>query len=163
MSDYCKFNEQIQKSASKGRGKTGWICRVFSIRSREEMLILYKALVLHLVECCCRLWNPTTVSIGCIQGLENVQRSFTRCFAGLSVMNYWDRLKERKLYSLERRRKRCCIIYIRNFLNSLASQFGEGIIKQSYNHRIGPICQIPPLIQGASRRLRTISDNSLAV
>ena len=39
-SDKCKFNEEIKISASQGRGKAGWICRGFTIRGREEMLIL---------------------------------------------------------------------------------------------------------------------------
>ena len=61
------------------------------------MLILYKAVVPPLVEYCCPLWCPANLIIGFIRVLENV-------FFGMEELNFWDILKELKLYSLERRR-----------------------------------------------------------
>ena len=55
------------------------------------MLTLYKSMVLSLLEYCCPLWSPTKVTD--IQELENVQKIFTTKIAGMSELNYWERLK----------------------------------------------------------------------
>ena len=166
MSDTCKFKEQVRKASAKGRGRAGWICRVFTTRSRMEMLILYKTLVLPHLEYCCPLWCPTDSNLGLIRELENVQRNFTRRIAGMENLNYWGRLKELNLYSLERRRERFCIIYVWKIMNNLAPNFGgaeSGIISFYENSRRGILCVIPELVRGASSRLKTIRDNSLGI
>ena len=63
--------------------------------------------VLSLLEYCCQLWNPWNAKD--IQAIEAVQRTFTYKIAEVQNLNYWERLHELKLYSLQRRRE---IIYI---------------------------------------------------
>ena len=64
------------------------------------MLTLYKSLVLPILEYSSVLWCP--LSVGSIQKLEAVQWSFIRKITGTREMDYWQCLKELKLYSLER-------------------------------------------------------------
>ena len=74
------------------------------------MLTLLKSLVIPLLEYCCQLWNPRKAKD--IQGIEAIQRTFTYKIAEVQHLNYWERLHEIKLYSLQRRRERYVIIYI---------------------------------------------------
>ena len=63
------------------------------------------------MEYCCILWSPVTQEL--TQLLESVQKNFTSkiSFNTQQHLDYWDRLKELKLYSLERRRERYTVIY----------------------------------------------------
>ena len=66
-----------------------------------------------LLEYCCPLWNPSGPnSITLIKMLEGVQRTFTSKIHSLHELNYWQRLKELDLMSLQRRRERYIIIYV---------------------------------------------------
>ena len=47
-----------------------------------------------------------------IQAIEAIQRTFTYKITEVQHLNYWERLQELKLYSLQRRRERYIIIYI---------------------------------------------------
>ena len=47
-----------------------------------------------------------------IEEIEAVQRTFSSKIAGMKHLNYWKRLKELNLYSLQRRRERYTIIYV---------------------------------------------------
>ena len=163
ISDDAKFHDQNKKAAANGRGRAGWICRVFNTRSKHEMLILYKALVLPLLEYCSPLWNPS--GSGQIREIENVQRSFTRRIQGLENLNYWERLKELNLYSLERRRERYCIIYIWKILNNLAPNFSDPLeIELTLgSDRRGLKCKIPGIVSGAARSWKTIRENTLRI
>ena len=68
------------------------------------MTTLYKSLIrsllLFFLEYCCPLWNPSKVTE--IQLLEGVQKTFTSRIAGLQHFNYWDRLKQLNMMSLQR-------------------------------------------------------------
>ena len=46
------------------------------------------------------------------QAIEAIQRTFTYKITEVQHLNYWERLQELKLYSLQRRRERYIIIYI---------------------------------------------------
>ena len=90
----------------------GWILRVFHCRGRTLMVTLLKQLVHSRMEYCCVLWTPITQEL--ISLLESVQRNFTSKIMFENhpdPLDYWERLKELKLYSLERRRERYIIIY----------------------------------------------------
>ena len=73
------------------------------------MLTLLKSTVLPLVENCSQLWSPMKIG-----EMEGVQRNFTARIEGFSEIPYEDRLKRLKLYSLERRRERYIVIYIKS-------------------------------------------------
>ena len=50
------------------------------------------------------VWNPYEQNL--IEEVENVQRSFTSKIEELKEFDYYKRLKQAKIYSLERRRQK---------------------------------------------------------
>ena len=79
MESSAKFDAQIRSAAQKGKRNAAWILRVFTTRQERPMLILYKALVLSMVEYCSALWSPQ--KLGLVRELEGVQRAFTKKIA----------------------------------------------------------------------------------
>ncbi len=74
-------------------------------------MTLLKQLVYHTVEYNSVLWNPHH-SQEQINKLESIQNNFLkRIHTEQQCDDYWDRLILFKLYSLQRRRERYCIIY----------------------------------------------------
>ena len=82
--------------------------------------------------------------------LEAVQRSFTAKINSLYDLNYWDRLKKLRLYSLQRRRERFCIIQVWKILQKIYPN--DTLVSFHDNARLGPVADIPRLI---SRRQHT--------
>ena len=74
------------------------------------MLTFFKSLVIPLLEYCCQPWNPWKAND--IQAIAAIQRTFTYKITEVQHLHYWERLHERKLYSLQTRRERYMIIYI---------------------------------------------------
>ena len=70
---------------------------------------ILESLVIPLPECCCHLWNPFKAKD--IQAIEAIQRTFTYKITEVQHLNYWERLHELKLYSLQRLREHYMIIY----------------------------------------------------
>ena len=162
MGDTAGFNTQRSEVATRGRQRMGWILRTFATREAFPMLTLYKALVLPLLEYCCQLWCPT--AIGQIRQLEAVQRTFTSRVAGLAGYNYWERLQQLGLYSLERRRERYMIIYVWKIVCGLAPNVdGRDGISTHTSERRGRFCVVPPVNGRALQRVQTLRENSLLV
>ena len=55
-----------------------------------------------ILECCCQLWNSWKAKD--IQAIEAIQRKSIYKITEVQHLNYWERLHELKLYSLQRRR-----------------------------------------------------------
>ena len=105
---YCLLT--YRNIVKKARDKMGWMLRVFQSRQRSLMLTLLKSLVIPLLEYCCQLWNPWKAKD--IQAIEAIQQKFTDKITEVQHLNYWERLHELKLYSLQKRRKRYIVIYM---------------------------------------------------
>ena len=90
------------------------------------MLALFKSIVLSRLDYGSQLWSPFLIKH--ITQLEKIQRSFTKHITGVNDMPYHERLKSLRLYSLQRRRERYCIIYIWKIIESLAPNFSNPII-----------------------------------
>ena len=163
QSNGADYTEQIETLKTKGRRMAGWILRTFKTRERRPMLILFKSLVLPVVEYCSLVWSPGAIEK--VREVESVQRSFTSNIIGLSDINYWDRLCVLDLYSLERRRERFAILHVFKILKGLAPNFEYESYKiVAYTHiRLGLLCRIPPLKSRASSRLKTLKDRSFSV
>lgn len=73
------------------------------------MSILWKTIILPQLDYCSQLWAP--VKIGEMQEVEGIQRTFTSRIKGMDQLNYWERLEDLKLYSIDRRFERYRIIY----------------------------------------------------
>jgi hypothetical protein len=162
MSDNGTFDAHIDKVVARARRQMGWVLRTFATREAKLMLTLYKAIVLPLLEGCCQLWCP--IDIGHIRKLEAVQRTFTYRIAGMRDFNYWRRLKELGLYSLERRRERYIIIYVWKILSEMVPNVscGRDGIAAVVNPRRGRVCVIPPLNYRAIARVKRQKEASFA-
>ena len=82
------------------------------------MLTLLRSLVQPRLDYCSQLWSPSDQNS--INQLESVQRHLVNRIkdSKLQGMNYWDKLKDLKIYSQERRRERYQLIFIWFWLSS---------------------------------------------
>ena len=131
----------ICDTVKKARNKLSWILSAFKSRSVLTILTLFKSLVRPLLEYCCAVWSPSKISD--ISLLEGVQRTVTSKILSMNHLNYWDRLNELNLMSLQRRRERYIIIYMYKVLqdkvpNHIGITFYE-------NARLRIKAKIPPL------------------
>ena len=110
MSNKATFTLHIRIRIKKALDKIGWVLRVFKSRERSLMLTLLKSLVIPLLEYRCQLWNPWKSKD--IQAIEAIKRTHTYKITEVQHLNYWEKLHQLKLYSLQRRRERYIIIYI---------------------------------------------------
>ena len=163
IQDSATFEAQIKSMVAKARRQMGWVLRTFATREPMAMLTLYKSTVLPLLEYASQLWSPG--AIGLIRTIEGVQRTYTSRIAGLSHLNYWQRLKTLKLYSLERRRDRYAILYIYKIFKRIVPNIKvQGSEINFYEHRrLGRHCRIPPFTKRAQVRVSTIHEQSFAV
>ena len=97
------WKSHIRSVVSKGRSFAAWVLSVFKSREIEVMMTLYTTYVRSQLEYCSLLWNPQNIED--IELIEGVQRSFTSKISGVNHLNYWDRLKQLNLMSLQRRRE----------------------------------------------------------
>ena len=86
MSNSGTFYEHINSATcEKARNMCSWILRTFKSRSPVLMKILWKSLVLPILDYCSQLWSPSRQ--GQIQQIETIQQSFTRKIALSNVSN----------------------------------------------------------------------------
>ena len=123
------------------------------------MLTLYKSLERSILEFNSPVWNPT--KIGEIQAIEGVQKTFTSKISASKDDDYWNRLQEMSLMSLQRRRERYIILQVWKILNGVSpNDIG---MKFRETSRKGIIAAIPPLVKGCSQRNQSLYDGSFAV
>ena len=136
--------------------------RVCQYRKCSLMLTLLKSLVIPLLEYCCQLWNPWEAKD--IQAIKAIQRTFTYKITEVQHLNYYERLHELKLYSLQRRRERYIIIYIwkttQHMVPNIDGTMGH-TIKTRKHPRHGTQC----VIQYPTNRnpAQSLQENSITV
>ena len=119
------------------------------------MLTLFKYLVISRLDYASwQLWSPYKISQ--IIQLEKVQRSITKHIAGLSDLSYHERLQTLKLYSLQRRRERYCIILIWKIIENKSQNLSDPILCKFSDWR-GRSCVMSHVDTG---RLGTLAYNS---
>lgn len=161
ISDDATFERQINTIAMKARQTVGWVLRSFKTRNSSHLLILYKAMVLPILEYCSQLWNPSKA--GEIRKLEAIQRMYTSRMSDLQPLNYWERLEHLQMYSLERRRERYLIIYIWKIINGIVPNIdSRNAITTMENPRRGLLCKIPP-VGGTWRKIQSLKENSISI
>ena len=96
-----------------------------------------------------------------IQNIEDIQRHFTRQIHGCKEIDYWERLKELKFLSLQRRRERYTIIHTWKILNDKAP---NNIGMKFYSSaRLGIRASVPKLKHQAQKSYSTAFDSSFSV
>ena len=153
------WSPQISDIAEDSRKMVAWILSVFSDRSAETMIPLFKTLVRSRTEYCCPVWN--TSKLEDIKRLETVQRSFTAKINEVKHLSYWDRLKSLKMMSLQRRRERYVIIHVFKILHDLApNDIG---LQFHQTTRRGVCCKVPPLVKNSKHKYQRKYDESFHV
>jgi hypothetical protein len=163
MSDTAKFSEHINIICQKARDMCSWIFRTFRTRAPEPMKILWKSMVLPILDYCSQLWCP--IKAGQIQQIEAIQQYFTRRINIQEQPNYWQRLSKLKLYSLQRRRERYRILYVWKILEkqvpNISHGENSGIQKLQTQSRNGRTCKIPTLVNSAPAKIKQLREGSL--
>ena len=118
------------------------------------MLTLFKSLVISRLDYASQLWSPHKISQ--ITLIEKVQRSFTKHITGMRDLSYHERLQALRLYSLQRRRERYCIILIWKIIESKAQNLSDPILC-NFSDRRGRSCVISHVNTG---RQGTLTYNS---
>ena len=104
-----KFKDHINNITTSSKIVMGMLLRTFSTREKEPMIKMFNAYIKSKLEYCCIVWSPDELKY--INEIEDIQRIFTKKIDGMDELNYHERLKKLKMYSLERRRDRYLIIY----------------------------------------------------
>ena len=105
---------------------------------------------------CSKMWGP----IGAVMlKIENTQRAFTAKINGLKHLNYWDRLKIFKLYSIQRRNERYKVLYIWKSLHGLVPSLGLSWNPNSLP-RFGPKL-IVDKIMGPNEQIKNLKRDSI--
>ena len=91
------------------------------------MLQLYKTLVRPHLEYCVQFWSPHKKDV---EALERVQRRFTRMLPGMVGRSYEERLRDLRLFLLERRRLRGDLIEAYKMIRGLDRVDSESLFLQ---------------------------------
>ena len=154
ISDNLSFKYHITEVTSNAANFASWLLRTFCTREKYVMLLLLKTYIIPRLEYASPVWNPHKITE--IQQLESVQRSFTSKIQGMEDIDYWERLKRLRLFSIHCHRERFVIIhthkiYLQLAPNDVNLQFHE-------NARLGIQCnRFPPKSKIAS--IKTLREN----
>ena len=156
MSNDGHFSSHVEYVCSKVKQKSGWIFRTFQCRSTWFMKFMWKTLVQCHVDYCSQLYLPSKP--GDIQKIENLQRIYTRKIPEVHHLDYWQRLKQLKMLSQERRMERYRALYVWKILEGLVPNCG---LEQTLSERRGREVLIPEL--KGSQRVKSLRENTLQV
>ena len=101
LSPDMKWSLKTTIAAQNSNQMAKWVLSVFSDRSKDVLLTLYKSIVRSRLEYSCPVWNPSSMLD--IKKMESTQRAFTRYISGCQGLSYWDRLVKLGLMSLQGR------------------------------------------------------------
>ena len=116
-----------------------------------------------ILDYCSPLWSPRPWNYKEIDLLEETLRTFTRYIKGMKDLDYAQRLKALKLYSIQRRHERYKIIYAYKIKEEIVTNISDNYgLQFSYHGRHGCRCEIPtyPLHHNKAGKAR---DDSFAL
>ena len=159
VDDNLSWKFHIDKVTKACQQLCGWALSVFHTRDRQTLLTIFNSLIRSKLEYCSEIWHPHLIKE--IVKIEQVQRSFTSKIQGMQNINYWDRLRELGIMSLQRRRERIIIIHVWKILfgvypNTIELEFKVHSRSGSVRAIIKPL----PKLRG---RLLTSFDESFIV
>ena len=144
ISNDLTWTNQITEIVSRARIMSAWVLRTFLTRDKNPMIQMWNYQIRPILDYCSPLWSPCPSNYNNIDLLEGTQRSFTRKIDGTEGLNYAQRLKFSKLYSVQRRHERYKIIYMykikENKVPNISSTHG---IQFYLNKRYGCMSKIP--------------------
>ena len=152
----AKYDENIDTMCKKVRQKSGWVLRTSYTRNLCFMKSILKSLIQPHIDYCSQLWMPPQG-----QKLEKVERllkSWTSRIPTMRNLTYWQRLKEMKMYSEQRRLERYRVIYTWKVLQGLVPN--PGIVEAQENEYLGRRCQIPRLNHRSRMSTQTMKESS---
>ena len=149
------FSDHISVKAAKARGVAGLILRTFITREPAPLMMLFKALAIPIMEYGSIIWSPH--KRGEINEIESVQRAFTSKLEGMKELNYHQRLRELKIYSLERRRERYDLLYAYKILQRSVPNIG---LQFKWCGRRGRTLVPPPVKKNSSEHAKTLRHNT---
>jgi len=153
------FSEHYKLKLAKARKIMGIIWRSFKTREAKVMITLWKSLILPIIEYCSVLVSPFKRKD--IEEIEAIQRTFTSKIEEVKHLNYWERLRELDMYSLERRRERYLIIYMWKILESRVPNCSINPIDVYWNDRQGRLCRKTK--NKGKGKAQTLREQTLAV
>lgn len=160
LSDTAKFDKQIESVAKKTRQKAGWVLRTFYSRNTQFMKSIYKTLVVPHVDYCSQLWMPTNATG--ILTIEKLQQNYFNRIPSLKHLNYWQKLKQMKMISLQRRQERYRVLYVWKTLQGLVPNCGI-TVQNTPEDRVGRTCRIPRINTGATAAAKSLREQSFQV
>ena len=160
LSDNLSFSVHIENTVTAGSKLVGWGLRTFWSRSRSVMLTLLRSLVQPKLDYCSQLWSPADQKS--INKLESVQRHLVNRIKDrkLDGLNYWEKLKELRLYSQERRRERYQVIFLWKISQRMVSGYS---VDFSYDGRRGRSIVPKNVVRSAPTMVRHAREQSLGV
>ena len=133
ISNDLKSTKQSIAACQKANKVLGFIARNFEYKTPNVVMSLYKALVRPHLEYAIQFWSPHYRKD--IERLEKVQRRATKLIPGLRNKPYEERLKELKLFSLEKRRLRGDLIEVFKILNKMVNVEADNLFHMQTDTR----------------------------
>ena len=159
MTTDLTFSNHYNLKLAIARKLMGIIWRSFSTRKAIVMTKLWKSLILPVIEYCSILVSPHLIQD--IQKIEAIQRTFTSNLEEVKHLNYWERLKNLNMYSLERRRERYLLIYVWKILEGKVPNCSVNPIDVYWSDRQGRLCRNAKL--KGKGKTKTLREQTLAV
>ena len=156
VSDDAKFDQHIDNMCKKVRQRSGWVLRTFYSRRMDFMKSIFKSLIQLHIDYCSQLWMPPQGQK--LEKIERLLKSWTCKIPSLRNMNYWERLKELKMNSEQRRLERYRVIYTWKVLQGLVPN--PGIVEAKANEYLGRRCCLPKLNHRSRMSIQTLKNHS---
>ena len=128
------FNNHMDTTVTKAFTKLGILNRVFSVKSQNSILRLYKAFVRPTIEYASVIWSPYTISYQ--SKVERVQKRMCRIIPGIRDLPYNKQVASLGILSLQARRLRFQLIIMYKMFNNLINIDADEIFTLRNDNRI---------------------------